>query len=188
MQNCRPAVRVAVHLSVLLLFFAWNASPIPGTQTTYNFVGTCAASDCSGTASAQLVLANYTLGATIQTGNFVSLNYSSNLLSFTLLASDPNLYVGGTLPVNLSGPTSAYFEGSANKNLITYAQGRWCANCNLDQGPSYIWTLAGSGAPTSGAPTSSVPTMSAPALIGTGLILAAMGLFLLKRARRHVGA
>ncbi len=178
MQNCRPAVRVAVNLSVLLLFFAWNVSPTPGTQATYNFVGTCAVSDCTGTASAQLVLANYTLGATIQTGNFVSLNYSSNLLSFTLLASDPNLYVGGTLPVNLSGPTSAYFEGTGNKNLITFAQGGWCANCELDQGPSYVWTLAGAG----------VPTMSAPALIGTALILAAIGFILLKRSRRHVAA
>jgi hypothetical protein len=168
----------------LLLLFAWNASPIPGTQTTYNFVGTCAVNDCSGTASAQLVLANYTLGATIQAGNFVSLNYSSNLLNFTLLASDPNLYVGGTLPVNLSGPTSAYFEGSGTKNLVTYAQGNWCANCDFDQGPSYTWTLAGAAAPT----TAGVPAMGAPALIGTGLILAAMGLFLLKRARGHFAA
>jgi hypothetical protein len=162
-----------VQVPVLLLVFAWCASPINGTQTTYNFVGAC--TDCTGNATAQLVLLNYPLGVDIsaQPYYFVSLTYSSNLFNFTVLASD-NPTVSGSLPVSLPASATISVQGPGNKYLFTGTNGSWCAGCELDHGTSGTWSLA-----------SSVPAMSAPALIGTGFVLAAMGIFLLKRARRR---
>ena len=177
MCNCRLAVRLALHLSALLPVFAWIGAPFPGPQITYNFVGVC--SDCTGTATAQLVLASYNLGANIQSGNFVSLTYSSNLTNFTILASDrPDLK--GALPPNLPAPANFGIRASGNRTFIANNDGTWCAGpgCNADSGTSGTWSL----------PPVAVPTVRAPVLIGVALTLAALGLFLLTRARWSVAA
>ena len=52
-------------------------------DTTFNFTGTCNL-DCTGTATATLVLQNYTIGNQFSGGNFVSFAYHSNILNITV--------------------------------------------------------------------------------------------------------
>jgi hypothetical protein len=151
---------------------------------TYSFVGAC--SDCSGNATAQLVLVNYTQGTALTAANFVSLSYSSNLLSFTLLASD-NPSINGTLPVTLPSPAQVSISGPGNKILFTQSSGSWCAGCAADTGTSSTWGLGSLPAPSGVAPVG-VPAVGTGVLAGLALAMAALGAHLLKGSRRQGAA
>jgi hypothetical protein len=83
--------------------------------TTYTFTGDC--TDCTGQGMGTLVLQNYTLGDELETSNFVSFTYSSNLLSFT--SDDGSLF--GVLPVNLPAPANVDIEELVVRPSDTYS-------------------------------------------------------------------
>jgi len=75
---------IVVAAAVTLVFGSPHAAQAaPVTFSTFDFKGTC--SDCNGFGTGTLVLANYTLGNSFDTAaNFVSFDYSSNLLSLSI--------------------------------------------------------------------------------------------------------
>lgn len=176
-----------ILVAVALLFVcAFTAAPIPPTTTTFSFVGTC--TDCTGQGRATLVLQNYTPGNTIVQANFVSLTYSSNLVNYTLsTANSPS--VSGIIPVSL--PAAANVNVFANTGgaaqgmeLWTSANGNWCGGfeCAGDYGTAGTWSLYSAPVPT--ATTAAVPALSPRMQICLAALMAAMGAFLLKSARR----
>lgn len=169
-------LRPLFFATALWLFFSGNAVPITAPQTSYRFTGTC--SDCTGTGTGTLVLTGYTLGTPLSNSNFVSFNYSSNLVTFTLLASD-NPDVSGSLPATLPGQSAVFLIGPNNKILNTRISGGqfWCAgaSCSADFGTSFTWSFLGSTT------TTAVPTLSDWSMATLAIALAVMGSWLLKR-------
>ena len=151
-------LRVAAVSAFVL---ALGLSPVARASTvvdeTFYFTGAC--SDCgagggSGTASATLVLQNYTLGNTLENTNFVSLAYTSPLMG--TLTVDTSVFVSfgengfqSVISSNLPGPQNVhiYWTLFTNNNnvehdyeLATSAAGpNWFLsentyNLNLDNG------------------------------------------------------
>jgi len=146
--NCR----IIFIVLTLLLVFARNGTPTAAT-TTYQFVGTCSGgeSNCTGQATATLVLANYSPPAALSYTNFVSFTYNSNLqgtLSFTGSSDLTGQFT------NLPGfdqtqiyPTSGNPEGWV---FDTGTDGTWSLGIG-DSGTAGTWSLATT--PTTPAPS-----------------------------------
>lgn len=149
--------------------------PTGGPQTTYQFVGQC--TDCSGTGVGQLTVQSYTLGTALNSCNFVSFTYSSNLKSFTITPATLN-YLSGTLPTTLPAAATVSVFGSGSNALTTNSNGFWSVGLS-DFGPSSTWSLP----PV----TTAVPTLSTGVLGALVLLLAGAGA-LLARSRRTAGA
>ncbi len=161
---------------------------------TYNFTGTC--SDCTGTGTGQLVLVGYTPGQNIQASNFVSLSYTSNLLTFTVTSANLNS-ISGQIPVTLPAAANVTIGqsnsfGAINNMLFTRAGGYWCAglNCGLDTGASHTWSLVAPPPPPPPAPTTvnaaGAPAVSEEVEFALALGIAVLGAILLKRHQtRH---
>jgi hypothetical protein len=157
-------------LGLLTVVASGFATPAFSQNTTFTFHGTC--SDCSGTATATLVLSNYTLGQAITGANFVSFTYNGTNLQvpFTITASTLQSVSGSMTTI----PGANTFEVVAsNLNEIEFesqVNGSWF--CGLgDSGTLGTWT----GAP----PTTPAPPTSL--LVGVGLLaFAAFGFW-----RRH---
>jgi hypothetical protein len=185
----RSFARLNWRLPVLLLACAIPAMP---ATVTYRFVGQCALNDCTGVGTGLLTLQNYTLGTPIDaTLNFVSLTYSSNLISFTITQSDPP-FVSGSLPATLPGVASLTLSTPGNnivgKQLETQNSGWWCAGatCSADYGNSHTWSLYTAPPPATPAPAGT-PTLSDYALLTLAVGIAVMGGILLKtRADRSL--
>jgi hypothetical protein len=157
------------------------------TRTTFYFTGTC--SDCTGTGTGQLVLQGYTQGTAINSSNFVSLTYSSNLINFTISQAD-SPSVGGMIPSSLPAAASVSVFGSTY-TLFTQSRGNWCTgatqDCASDNGPAHTWSLTPPSPPaTTATPAAGAPAVSEPVMFSLALGIAAMGAFLLKRHQaRH---
>jgi hypothetical protein len=152
-----PAIIVAAAL-VFGLSSAAQAAPVE----TFYFTGTCAV-DCTGFGTGTLVLtANYMLGQSINTSEFVSFNYSSNLPSSSLsiynVAPPPGGLLISSIAGMLPGP-SGHFGSPADVNIAafvggtpelvfsssTFGMGVWCTgvgttSCNSDGGAASVWT------------------------------------------------
>lgn len=170
----RSTFQIPALLFVCIL--AAQTSSAVGATTTYQFAGQC--SDCSGTGVGLLTVQNYTQGAALGNANFVSFSYSSNLISYTITASN---LVGlvGTLPTSLPAPATVTIAGPGNNVHISNSNGSWCSgvSCVSDYGSSSSWSLP-STSPTV------VPVLSVPMLIGLAVMLALIGGILLKRLRK----
>jgi hypothetical protein len=120
------------------------AAPVAATNTTFLFTGYCF--DCTGTATAELVLKGYTLGDVLTTGNFVSFTYSSNLTSFELDAVTS--LVGSFTILPGSAFVVLFNDDFAFSSLSTPFFSPWCAGatgtCGSDFGFVSSWSLAGS--------------------------------------------
>ena len=142
-----------------------------GPQATYQFVGQC--TDCTGTGVGQLTVQNYTLGDTLNSCNFVSFTYTSNLTSFTITAPG-SFTLSGTLPVSLPAAATVRVFGTGRNNFESNTDGSWYVGLS-DYGTGGVWSLPS---------TSTVPTLSTAALCTLGLLLASAGALLVRRRVR----
>ncbi|MBS0395158.1 MAG: PEP-CTERM sorting domain-containing protein [Proteobacteria bacterium] len=102
--HARHAVALAAAIAAFGIV-APAAAQTTGNDTTFYFTGQC--TDCTGTANAQLVFANYD-PTNPSTATFVSFSYASNLISYTVDSS--NLFgLSGSLPFSAT-PTSSDFD------------------------------------------------------------------------------
>jgi hypothetical protein len=171
--------RISIILVVCVLAAVETSFAEPciqgGPQATYQFVGQC--TDCTGTGVGQLTVQNYTLGTALNSCNFVSFTYTSNLTSFTITTSG-SYYLSGTLPVSLPAAATVNVNNS-NNGFSSNVNGNWFVGL-LDHGTGGIWSLPS---------TSTVPTLSTAALCALGLLLAGAGALLVRRqARGSAGA
>ena len=163
--------RISIVLVVCVLAAvetSYGGCPRNGPQTTYQFVGQC--TDCSGTGVGALTVQNYTLGTELNSCNFVSFTYTSNLTSFTITTSG-SYYLSGTLPVSLPAAATVNVNNS-NNGFSSNVNGNWFVGL-LDHGTGGTWSLP-----------STVPTLSAAALCFLGLLLASAGALLVRRRVR----
>ena len=142
----------------------------PAHASTFQFNGQCTAAlgNCTGTGRGTLVLTGYMQGNTIVNGNFVSFDYTSNLLSlsFSGAPTEPALpgpgkifSITGILQ-NLPGPAFVEIDlGPSDVAFQSFTTGTWCAGstCNADFGTVYQWSSA-------------VPLPAALPLFATGLV------------------
>jgi PEP-CTERM motif len=100
--------RTTVIAAATLFASLSHAASVP-IDSTFTFTGDCG--DCTGQGMGTLVLQDYTPGDELQTSNFVSFTYSSNLLNITgdSIGSDGGLT--GVLPVDLPGPAVVDIAG-----------------------------------------------------------------------------
>lgn len=142
--------------------------------TTYSFTGVC--SDCSGDASAQLVLSGYTLGDSITSSEFVSFTYDgTNLFPSYTFGSADLASISGSLPASLPGTADlsvTCFEAAGcpgARALLTFSSttsGTWSLSSSgggADQGIDGAWSLTSAPEPADGF------------LLATGLLLLAAG-------------
>ena len=125
-----------MSLAVGCAFTPASAAVVP--EMAFSFTGVC--SDCDGTAHAELVLKDYTLGETMGDANLVSFTYDgTNLLSgFTITPTSPGLYLFGVI----DGPFPAPNIDRLRTFRLFYPEqrgverfhGRECAGRDLDAG------------------------------------------------------
>jgi MYXO-CTERM domain-containing protein len=151
-------------LLVAALAVTESSSAAPGT-ITFNFSGTC--TDCSGTATASLVLVgSYTLGTPITASNLVSFTYNRTNLtpSFTFTPSSQNFSVIGSM-TNIPGSNAFLVEGNTNGVVVNGStngiffnsglNGNWSVGLS-DQGTAGTWSMAGGSVSATPAPPTSI--------------------------------
>jgi hypothetical protein len=128
-----------LQLIIVAAVFAFGSQPAQATtvDSTFTFTGTCTV-DCHGTANATLVLSDYTLGNIITSSNFVSLNYHSDFMSFSVT---PTNLVGTDLSsIHLPLPgieniaISYSLPGLPTQIFSTFVNGDWCVGLCSDAG------------------------------------------------------
>lgn len=140
-------------LLVVALAVTESSSAAPST-ITFNFSGTC--TDCSGTATAALVLAgSYTLGTPITSSNFVSFTYNGTNLTgpFTFTPSSSNFNLSGSM-TSIPGANAFFVQGGSNSVYFNSGlNGNWSVGLS-DQGTAGTWSqAAGSVSATPAPPT-----------------------------------
>jgi hypothetical protein len=155
--------------------------------TTYDFTGDCG--DCDGQGTGTLVLQNYTLGDPLETSNFVSFTYSSNISYISTDGLDPDPEYGfleGMLPVDLPGPANVGIGGlelvpgstefEVGFESLTSNSDAWqIVELDDDYGTNGIWSAA--------AAKTAVPEPSSFVMLAAGLA----GLVAWRRRHRSPG-
>ena len=133
------------------------------SNSVFTFSGTC--SDCTGTATATLTLANYTQGNAIGFSNLVSFQYDGTNLLAPFLVNQANLLsISGIIPLALPSQADFFIENTSFLFFRTInASGGWNAG-NDDFGTNGVFAAK---APTSGVPEPATVAMMA---FGLGLI------------------
>jgi len=131
-----------VIVAVFSIFFLQPKTANAVTLTSFSFTGTCTL-DCTGTVTATLVLQNYTIGNSLNAGNFDSFMYHSNIFPDVTVNSVSFLSGGfnslpGTAVVNLisNAPQFQFISGFGSP-------GGWCAgiSCSGDFGVNGPWSV-----------------------------------------------
>jgi len=158
---------------------------VPVSTTSYTFTGVC--QDCPGTppqiGTGTLVLAGYTQGTALSAANFVSFNYTSSKITFSITAAQlTGSGLTGTIPATLPAPANVSIFSDGTIQFNSQSNGAWCTGiaCRNDFGlPS-----SGSWALTAAAIT--------PTPIPQSLLLVVLGLivmtFIYWRRRRSAAA
>jgi hypothetical protein len=141
------SVIFAAAISALSTPMAANATPVaaPPTFETFTFTGDC--SDCAGTGIGTLKLENYTPGNTLTTGNFVSFEYHSNLITEAFSnASFLNGQLGPTFP---AAQSVSIFDPLQKFEFFSGTDGFWCTGprCANDIGSSSSWAATATPLP-----------------------------------------
>lgn len=107
---------------------AFGTTPLhAGTvgNTTFTFTGSCTDCTPSGVQTVGiLVLANYVEGNALTPSNFVTFDYSSNLIASFHIDSGSLTFISGSLPVGL-GPATVTISSGTNF-FGTSSNGNWC--------------------------------------------------------------
>jgi hypothetical protein len=169
--------------AVVSIFILQPKSANAVTLTDFYFTGTCQI-DCTGTATATLVLQNYTIGNSfddtiLNAINFVSFTYQSDFLgtiSFDNSSSD-FLRVSGLFN-SLPGHNAVLIQFFLNNDVWafqTFTSGTWCIGigeaCLADFGNNGVWSL-----------NATTPLPSALPLFASGL--GALGLLGWRRKKK----
>jgi hypothetical protein len=189
-RDFRKILHLACAAIVVAAVLVFGASP-PAHASTFTFTGTCTAGvagNCTGTATATLVLTGYTEGSTIVNGNFVSFTYNSDLplsLSYSGAPTEPSLPPPGQIYSitgdlqNLPGP--AFVEitlGPLATEVVFESQALgaapWCAGTGG----------TGCGATDIGSPSSWSVTPLPPTALLFATGLAGLGLLGWRRKRK----
>lgn len=139
-----------VFLTALIMTGAGSAKgAVASGQTEYTFSGTCA--DCRGFGVGDLILSNYTPGASGDISNFLSFNYHSSLIAFSIAQSVVSYFsvVLGTVP----GPADVLISTNVgNLQFDSFTFGLWCTgkNCGEDYGYASTWSAASTAVPEPG--------------------------------------
>jgi hypothetical protein len=138
MWRVLPVLIVLLMLAAPVSLQAINIISVP-SESTFTFSGLC--TDCSGSATATLVLQDYIQGDPILSSNLVEFHYDgTNLLPpFTITAANL-LGIGGTIPTPLEAPAdfsirSGLWSFSSGLNGVWMAGGQSPA----DQGTDGTW-------------------------------------------------
>jgi hypothetical protein len=135
---------------------AGNARATVAVFSDYSFSGLC--SDCTGHGTGLLVLQNYTPGTLAGDSNFVSFDYSSNLISYSVTSA--NLSTFSATLASLPGEDDVtLLADSFVTQFTSQTRGFWCtgAICVNDIGASHVWSVA------------TVPEPVSLAILGVGL-------------------
>jgi hypothetical protein len=163
--------------AVFSIFFLQPKTANATTFTDFSFTGTCSV-DCTGSATATLVLQNYTIGDAFTSA--VSFTYHSNLFDISVPNNSPFGSVNGTFN-SLPGFdfVSVFFQvGGQLARFESGTDGSWCVGpgCFSDQGTNGVWAVA----------PVVTPLPAALPLFATGL--GALGLLGWRRKRKAVVA
>jgi hypothetical protein len=140
MRAVWTAIAVAGGLGLGVL----AAGSASAATTIYNFTGDC--SDCVGTSTGTLTLANAPSGA-ISKSDFVNFIYKSSLVSFQINSSDIIAVMGSIDPNNLG---KAYIDiiqlGGTGWEFERNADGSWSVYSDITGGQSHSSSIVGGGA------------------------------------------
>jgi len=149
-RNVRKYWNIFGLLLVMTLATTQSSSAIPNT-ITFNFSGTC--TDCSGTATATLVLVgSYTIGTPITNSNLVSFTYNGTNLTnpFTYTPSGAIFTPTGSM-TTIPGPNAFRVETNGGEIFSSSVNGNWSVS-TTDVGTAGTWSLAGGIAATPAPP------------------------------------
>jgi len=167
-----------VIAAVFSIFFLQPKTANAVTLTDFNFTGTCTVG-CNGTATATLVLQNYTIGNVLSNTNFVSFAYHSDFFG-DITVNDSNFILVAGQFVSLPGGASVEVRFATSLQVFDFlssTSGLWCVgpNCIDDSGTNGQWSVA-----------PPVPLPAALPLFATGL--GALGLLGWRRKRKAQAA
>ena len=149
------AVAMALALPVTSAHAVVSAPP----TVDYTFTGVC--TDCKGSGVGHLTLMDYTLGATLSVANFVSFDYTSDLISTSFVTVSE---LSGALPTGLPSAADVTLA-SGDFQFRSSTSGYWCDGnaCFDDFGQSHTWSVADAG--------TVVPEPASIGLLLSGLVL-----------------
>src|SRR5262245_55768484 len=134
-----------VIAAVFSIFFLQPETANAVTSTSFNFTGTCT-EDCTGTATATLVLQNYTIGNPLTIPNFVSFAYHSSIFPNFKVDGPPILQLQGAFN-SLPGAATVFLSVPNSLQIFDFASftnGDWCfgTQCGADNGVNGTWSVA----------------------------------------------
>ena len=150
----------AIGAAALALVVSLTPGLAKADLITFDFTGKC--TDCAGTASAELVVQNYQLGASFAASNFSSFHYDGTNLfpAFTITPSQLATFSGSIGP-NLPGEFDVTIFSTEGFETLT--NGNWSAGAAGDFGTQGTWSAA--------VPEPASLTLLAVGLAGLGMVL-----------------
>jgi hypothetical protein len=164
----------AVFAAALFALVAVPTLAHAATIQSYSFTGVC--TDCTGAGIATLNLSGYIEGTPIQAGNFVSLNYSSDLISSFEITSADLSTIFGNLGPQFPGAFDLQIFRTDGADFFSSETGIWAVSIGrvaADFGANSSWSSAA---------VIATPLPGALPLFASGLL--SLGWMILRRKRK----